>query len=85
MATFIYFGRRFAGANTEGYFATYTCVETQEGAEWEVIQSAMDRGENIEIIQPNAAQLGAMEDLLALYKRVGGPAAILASEKALNS
>jgi hypothetical protein len=81
-AKFIYFGKRFSSDQTEGYFGAYTCLTTELGVEWQAVQTALDRGEHVEIRQPAGHEIGAMEELLTLYRSVGGPAAILAQLKA---
>lgn len=74
MAAFIYFGERFSSVQTEGNFGSFTCLETEMGVEWDAIQAALDRGEEVQVRQPTAAECAAMEDVLAYYRNTGGPA-----------
>ncbi len=80
-AKFIYFGKRFSSDQTEGHFGAYTCLTTELGVELQAVQTALDRGERVEIRQPAAYEIVAMEQMLALYRSVGGPA-LLAQLKA---
>lgn len=68
MATFIYFGPRFSSEQTNGEFGSYTCLTTELGVEWEAIQAALDRGEEVHIRQALAVEVEAMESFLADYR-----------------
>ena len=67
MASFIYFGERFSRERTNGEFGSYTCLSTELGVEWDSIQAALDRGEEVHIRQSLQAEMEAMDACLAEY------------------
>ena len=68
MASFIYFGERFSREQTNGEFGSYTCLTTELGVEWEAIQAALDRGEDVHVRQALPVEAETMEAFLADYK-----------------
>ena len=67
MASFIYFGERFSSERTNGEFGSYTCLTTELGVEWEAIQAALDRGEEVHVRQALPEEMQSMELFLAEY------------------
>ena len=68
MASFIFFGERFSSERTYGEFGSYTCLNTELGVEWEAIQAALDRGEDVHIRQSLPVEMEVMEAFLAEYQ-----------------
>ena len=84
MASFIYFGDRFSSERTNGEFGSYTCLSTELGVEWEAIQAALDRGEEVHIRQSLPVEMEAMEAFLAEYHAICALSTIANPERTVH-